>query len=239
MKTRTLAAYVLHPLFAASLLLGAGAVLAKTMDGMPSRISMNVTVPKQTQGATFGEKVNAGRIDVVLVKDGCVVLFPAAAGYKINTIDQSIKDLPGKQSAAFGKKISQGLQSPGGALAQRASLLGGALPGGAIISAAVSSVGTLAGGAGGGAAAAAYAATGRQTTAAGTVTPVWTLQGRESDPTLELSDGDFELVFVVADNTGSGLKDSLKTQVRIGFSVENGVLKTRHDTVKNSIGNIR
>ncbi len=27
--------------------------------GMPNRISMNVTVPKQTQGATFGEKVNA------------------------------------------------------------------------------------------------------------------------------------------------------------------------------------
>lgn len=29
-------------------------------NGMPNRISMNVTVPKQTQGATFGEKVNAG-----------------------------------------------------------------------------------------------------------------------------------------------------------------------------------
>ncbi len=30
---------------------------------MPNRISMNVTVPKQTQGATFGEKVNAGLVD--------------------------------------------------------------------------------------------------------------------------------------------------------------------------------
>jgi hypothetical protein len=28
--------------------------------GMPNRISTNVTVPKQTQGATFGEKVNQG-----------------------------------------------------------------------------------------------------------------------------------------------------------------------------------
>lgn len=28
--------------------------------GLPNRISMNVTVPKQTQGATFGERVNAG-----------------------------------------------------------------------------------------------------------------------------------------------------------------------------------
>ncbi|MFN8251899.1 MAG: carboxypeptidase-like regulatory domain-containing protein [Ferruginibacter sp.] len=30
------------------------------LNTMPNRISMNVTVPKQTQGATFGEKVNAG-----------------------------------------------------------------------------------------------------------------------------------------------------------------------------------
>lgn len=29
-------------------------------NSMPNRISMNVTTPKQTQGATFGEKVNAG-----------------------------------------------------------------------------------------------------------------------------------------------------------------------------------
>ena len=41
----------------------AAASYAKTADpnaGMPSRISINVTVPKQTQGATFGEKVNQG-----------------------------------------------------------------------------------------------------------------------------------------------------------------------------------
>jgi hypothetical protein len=29
-------------------------------NGMPNRISMNLTVPKQTQGSTFGERVNAG-----------------------------------------------------------------------------------------------------------------------------------------------------------------------------------
>ena len=41
----------------------AAASYARTADsnaGMPNRISMNVTVPKQTQGATFGEKVNQG-----------------------------------------------------------------------------------------------------------------------------------------------------------------------------------
>lgn len=32
----------------------------KINGGMPNRISMNVTVPRQTQGATFGERVNAG-----------------------------------------------------------------------------------------------------------------------------------------------------------------------------------
>ena len=31
-----------------------------TNNSMPNRISMNVTVPKQPQGATFGEKVNQG-----------------------------------------------------------------------------------------------------------------------------------------------------------------------------------
>jgi hypothetical protein len=34
--------------------------LEKVIGGGDERISMNVTVPKQTQGATFGEKVNAG-----------------------------------------------------------------------------------------------------------------------------------------------------------------------------------
>ena len=41
----------------------AAASYAKTAGpnaGMPNRISMRVTAPKQTQGATFGEKVNAG-----------------------------------------------------------------------------------------------------------------------------------------------------------------------------------
>ena len=198
--------------------------------GMPNRISMNVTVPKQTQGATFGEKVNAGKINVVLVKDGCVVLFPSNAGYKINIIDKSIKELSPNESAVFGEKVNQGLHAAGGALAQGASLLGGALPGGAILSAAVSSVSNLAGGAGGGAAAASYARTGKQ---------VWKMGDKESDSILELSEGDFELVFVIAEKMTSGLKDTLKTQVRIGFTIENGVLKTKHDTAKNSVGNIR
>jgi len=207
-------------------------------NGMPNRISMNVTVSKQTQGATFGEKVNSGIINITLVEEGCVVLFPTNEGYRVNTIDKSINELSSSESATFGEKVNQGLHAAGSAWSQGASLLGGALPGGAIISAAVSSVGNLAGGAGGGAAAASYAKDGLITKPDSGKTVI-KIQDNESDAILELVDGEYELKFVVLQKTTSGLKDTLKTQVRIGFSVENGVLKTKHDTVKNSVGNIR
>ena len=189
--------------------------------GMPNRISMNVTVGKQTQGATFGEKVNSGKINVTLIEEGCVVLFPSNEGYRINTSDKSINELSRNECQAFGEKVNAGLHSAGGALASGASLLGGALPGGAIISAAVSSVGNLAGGAGGGAAAASYARTGKT---------VQKIQNDESDVILELQDGEYELAFVIVEKATSGLKDTLKTQVRIGFSLENGVLKPKQYT---------
>lgn len=204
--------------------------------GMPNRISMNVTVPKQTQGATFGEKVNAGKINVTLVEEGCVVLFPENAGYKVNIRNMSITELSANESLAFGEKVNQGLHAAGSALSQGASLLGGTLPGGAIISAAVSSVGNLAGGAGGGAAAASYAKNGKM---------VLKIQDQDSDSVMELPDGEYQLAFVIVENKTagvkaiSGVKDTLQTQVLIVFTVENGVLKTKHDTAKNSVGNIR
>ena len=61
-----------------------------------------------------------------------------------------------------GSVFAQGEKKGGPVIAQDAPLLGGALRGGAVASAAVPSVGNLAGGAGGGAAAASYAATGKQ-----------------------------------------------------------------------------
>ncbi len=185
---------------------------------MPNRISMNVTVPKQTQGATFGEKVNSGKINVTLVEGGCVILFPSNEGYRVNTSDKSINELSKNECQAFGEKINAGLHSAGSALAQGASLLGGSLPGGAIISAAVSSVGNLAGGAGGGAAAASYAKTGKK---------VQKIQDDENDAILELQDGEYELTFVIVEKATSGLKDTLKTQVRIGFAVKNNVVKKK------------
>ncbi len=206
-------------------------------NGVPNRISMNVTVAKQTQGATFGEKVNSGKINVTLVENGCVVLFPSNEGYRIDVRNNSINELSKDESLYFGEKVNQGLHAAGGALAQGASLLGGAMPGGAILSAAVSSVGSLAGG-GSGAAAASYATTGKMTKGDSGQT-VQKIQDDQLNTTLELQDGEYELGFVVVEKATAGLKDTLKTQVRIGFSIENRVLKTKHDTVKNSVGNIR
>lgn len=100
--------------------------------GMPNRISMNVTVPKQTQGATFGEKVQAG-----LSQAGSYVIFPNKQAFLISSATKKVSQMSSSEVA----KVKSGLHAAGGALAQGASLLGGALPGGAIISAAVSSVG--------------------------------------------------------------------------------------------------
>jgi type VI protein secretion system component Hcp len=60
-KTRT-ASYVLENAVVASCTTGQPRIVEnqRTGDQMPNRISMNVTTPKQTQGATFGEKVNQG-----------------------------------------------------------------------------------------------------------------------------------------------------------------------------------
>jgi len=207
-------------------------------NSMPNRISMNVTVPKQTQGATFGEKVNAGKINITLVEGGCLVLFSSDEGHLINTANKSIKELSAQECVAFGEKVNAGLHAAGGALAQGASLLGGALPGGAIISAAVSSVGNLAGGSGGGAAAASYAATGKVANpTAGK--KVWEIKDDDCDAVLPLSDGDYVLEFIIVEKATSGLKDTLKTQVKLAFSSISNVLKTKHDTAKNSVSNIR
>jgi hypothetical protein len=122
-----------------------------------------------------------------------------------------------------------------------ASLLGGAMPGGSILSAAVSSVGNLAG-SGGGAAAASYAATGRS--AAPRPLASSTRADGSIDVTEPLAAGDYALTLVVAKAT-SGLKDTLKTQVRTAapvrvrmqliFSAADGALRARHDSGENSI----
>lgn len=198
-------------------------------NGMPNRISMNVTVSKQTQGATFGEKLNNGTINISLIEGGCVVLFGVSDGFKISTIDKSFTELKPGEILSFGEKVNQGLHAAGSVLTQGSSLLGGALPGGSIISAAVSSVGNLAG-SGGGAAAASYAKNSKQ---------VYSIPNEASFTEFALPDGEYDLVFIILEKATSGLKDTLKTQVRMGFFIKNSVLVSKHDTAKNSVGNIR
>ena len=154
--------------------------------GMPNRISMNLAVAKQTQGATFGEKVNAG----LHAAGGAYVIFPNKQAFLISR--NKISEMTSAEAA----KVNAGLHAAGGALAQGAALVGGALPGGAIISAAVSK-------ADGG-------------------TPIWEVKDAGDGFALpsNLTDGEYTLTVVIKEKATSGLKDTLKTQVRFGIKVE-------------------
>ena len=209
-------------------------------NGMPNRISMNVTVPKQTQGATFGEKVNAGlqaaggalangaSLIIECGASACVVALPDGSGYRAALDSMTLAPLDAAQGLSLRKATSG------------ASLLGGALPGGSILSAAVSSVGNLA--SGGGAASASYAATGRS------AAPGPLASSTQADGSIDVTDplaaGDYALTLVVA-KANSGIKNTLKTQVRTAapvrvrmqliFSAADGALRARHDSGENSI----
>lgn len=208
--------------------------------GMPNRISMNVTVPKQTQGATFGEKVQSGlqsagsamASGVTLIiecgSSACVVALPDGSGYRADLASMTLGPLDARQST---------------------SLVGGALPGSGIVSAAVSSVSSL-GRSGSGAAAAAYAATGRS--AAPSPLASRTREDGGIDVIEPLGVGDYALTLVVEKAT-SRLKDTLKTQVRAAapvaapgrvsmrfmFSVTDGTLRARPDAGGNSIAEVK
>ena len=217
-------------------------------NGMPSRISMNVTTQKQSQGSTFGEKVStglqsgagargaAGTSPLVVDCGGeaCVIAFPDGSGYRADLQALVLAPLAPAATAAARRQPAAGQATS--TVGQGASLLGGAMPGAAVVSAAVSSVGSLAG-SGGGAASASYARTAQPAA-----------PPAEVDLSQPLADGEYQLAVVVEKAT-SGLKDTLKTNVRtapprqvrivVGFEVEDGALKTRHDTAKNSISNVR
>jgi len=124
--------------------------------GMPNRISMNVTVPKQTQGATFGEKVNQG------------LQGPGGTNAGRQT-----------QGATFGEKVNAGLHAAGGALAQGKNIISGNISWATESSTGIVTNKTKLAGAGGGAAAASYAATGLMVNNPGTGS-VLTLYSREA-----------------------------------------------------------
>ncbi len=172
--------------------------------GTANRISLNVTVPRQTQGASFGEKIN------------------------------------------------HGLHAAGTALTQGASLVGAALPGGggAVISAALSSVGSLLAGStsGGGAATAAYAATGVVGFSGSPGSPAagGSPGAAAGNPNLTAGVGTNGMGAYNTDIASMSAQNSQMLQVQMAMQRENtmfssisNVLKTKHDTAKNSVGNIR
>lgn len=167
----------------------------KTMNnssnGMPNRISMNVTVAKQTQGATFGEKINAGLHSA----GGAYIIFPNKQAF-IAT-QNKVTEMTQSEIA----KVNSGIHAAGSAISQGTSLLGGALPGGAVISAAITSVDGS--------------------------KPLWEIKDSREGFTLpsNLADGEYQLTVTVREKSTSGLKDTLKTQVRLGIKVEGRTYK--------------
>jgi len=112
---------------------------------------------------------------------------------------------------------------------QNRAVVNGLTVKGVIISPAVSSVGNLAGGAGGGAAAASYAATGRA--ASGNI-KITISQRETGDEASTFTDekGNFSVTLK---------HDTLHTIYVNGVEYGQVKLKTKHDTAKNSVGNIR
>ncbi len=229
----------------------AGTVMAAGDRALPSRMSMNVTTPRQTQGATFGEKRGTGiqtagsavaqgamTIEIGCTPEACLVAFPDGQGFRVDLAALGIAPLD-----AAGRQALQHWDDPHESLGKGAAAsVGGAVPGAGILSVAVSAVGSHA--SAGGASAAGYAAAGRAA-----ALPSRSTSPGSIDITQPLADGEYQLT-VVVEKPVSGLKDTLKTQVRqaapaqkvqivIGFSAESGALKPRHDTVKNSISNMR
>lgn len=126
-------------------------------------------------------------------------------------------------------------------VAQGASLLGGALPGGAVISSAVA---TLTPVAGGGAASASYAATGRAAPAPAATSPI-AEDGTFSFKGVKPGAYEFRITFAAGPRQTTDTSATKQTQgATFGEKVNAGMAtagnaKTKHDTAKNSIGNIR
>jgi hypothetical protein len=127
------------------------------------------------------------------------------------------------------------------AVAQGASLVGGALPGGAVISSAVASLTPIAGG---GAAAASYAATGRAAPAPAATCAI-SEDGTFSFKGLKPGAYELRISFPTGPRQTTDVATTRQTpKTDFGSVIKAGdekadASKTKHDTVKNSIGNIR
>jgi hypothetical protein len=162
----------------------------------------------------------------------------------------------------FGTRVKAGLDTAAGAVANGAALVGNFVPGGAIVSAAVSSVTNLTNnatpGGGSGAVSSHYAATGVvnvgggapsggvNTTVGGGTTGAGTMPGIGSNLVTGGGNGGGTLGQMNSDLVTAQQENAKLIQVQMSlqrenqvFSTVSNVLKTRHDTVKNTISNVR
>ena len=159
--------------------------MGNTINNMPNRLSMTVTVPRQSQGKSFGEKINDG-------------------------------------ASVAATNIGQG-----------AALVGSSIGGSSIISAAISSVNSLSH-----ASAAPYAAN-------GVLNSPLSATNNQTNPANLLA-GINSSGVGTTDIAEMSKQNAQMLQVQIAMQRENtmfssisNVLKTKHDTAKNSIQNIR
>jgi hypothetical protein len=207
-------------------------------NGMPNRISMNVTVAKQTQGATFGEKVHAGlQTTGSAVAQGASLLGAALPGGSILSAALSKTNSEDKEwevrNQGNGFTLPENLEpgeyiltivvsnGAGTSDVLKTKIRLGILTSDKGSTAVVSSVSGIAGGTGGGAAAAGYAATGRTAV----------VQGKMAGNQPSLSDTENARELSGSENLYSIYINGVEYAMLKG--------KARHDTVKNSINNIR
>jgi hypothetical protein len=187
---------------------------------------------RNSMTATIGTQT----IRVAIIDSGCVISLPSRNAYLFSAATNSIVEISQAeftrranrprqtQGASFGDRVNVGLNQAGRVNAPVNQA------GSGIVSAALSSVSSTTNG---GAGSAAYAATGR--------TASWDLLSNEPELRLpdSLPDGDYEFTLVLSRQIAEDAREPLKTQVRIGLTSVRNVLRTKHDTVKNSISNVR
>lgn len=176
-------------------------------------ININNTMPNRISNTTT---VGKQAISIAIIDGGCVISFPPHKAYRVNTATNTMTEI---SQAEFNNNIMMGKQTTAQGAGEKfnAALNQGAQ----ILSAEISGV-----------ASAASTTSGRKAS--------WDLKTNETRLQLpnDLPDGEYELTIILGQSKG-GLKDTLKTQVRMAFTLTQGILKTKHDTAKNSISNVR
>jgi hypothetical protein len=159
----------------------------------------------------------------------------------------------GKQSQGvdFGQRMQAGLANAGNAIAAGAGLLGGAVPGMGIVSAAVSSVSNHIGGP----SSASYASSGMVNVGGGVGGPInTTVGGGAGGPVTNSSMGPNFGTGVSQNDVGmgnqaiGGMQGEMSNMLRLQYQMQkenmaytsmSNVMKGKHDTVKNTIQNVR